>query len=239
MTDCKIFLDQNLPEDGQFSVRDEFAKHYLLTVRRLSAGDRIEVSGSNRVAQVTLRSQDPLTVEIDSVRSVQPVEWTLRIYQAITRKNKFEETIKRGTELGVTRFVPVITDRTVRVPNNPEKQRRRWRKIATDSARISQRDTVPAIREPQPFENVLESMDGRAYRADPTGERMNDVVEREDDATEPVSIIVGPEGGFTEDEKNQLDSVTTGTVRAGQRNLRAETASVALISLWLGERGYL
>jgi len=239
LTDCKIFLERNLPEGGEFPVRDDFAEHYLVTVRRLSPGDRLVVAGTNRVAEATLRSDDPLTVEVDSVRPAQPLDWDLRVHQAITRKKKFEETIKWGTELGVTQFVPVITDRTVRVPNNPEKQRRRWRKIATDSARISERDTLPAIREPQPLDDVLSSTEGRMYRADPGGETMEKVVEREDNTPDSVALVVGPEGGFTEDEEDRVDAVATGTVRAGTRNLRAETASVTLVGLWLSEKGYL
>ncbi len=239
MTDCKIFLERNLPEKGRFSVRDDFSEHYLVTVRRLSPGDRLIVAGSNRVARTTFQSDDPLTVEIESVRPVQPIEWDLGVYQAITRKKKFEETIKRGTELGVTRFIPIITERTVRVPNNPEKQRRRWRKIATDSARISERDTLPTIRKPQPLDGVLDSEDGRIYRANSGGEAMREVVEADGGSPDPVSIVVGPEGGLTNEERKTLDSLGVSTVRAGKRNLRAETASVALISLWLSEKGYL
>jgi 16S rRNA (uracil1498-N3)-methyltransferase len=190
------------------------------------------------VAEGTLRGTDPVTVELESTRPVQSLQWDLHIYQAMTRKKKFEETIKRGTELGVTRFVPVITERTVRVPNNPEKQQRRWQKIATDSARISERDSLPTINKPQSFDDVLSSVSGTVYRAGPEGKSMEEVVES-DETQYTVSIFVGPEGGFTEGERNELDETSAGTVRVGERNLRAETASVALITLWLGEKGYL
>lgn len=232
--DVRVYIEETPPDEGTFSLYDEFVDHYVTTVRRLSSGDRFEVTGPGRVVVVTLRDRDPLTVEVESSRETNPPGHELAVHQAITRKQKFEETVKRGTELGVTRFVPLISERTVRVPNNPEKQQRRWKKIATDSARISERDTLPTIEKPVPLNEVTPPDTAKSYLADSEGESPDELFGGED-AT--VSFYVGPEGGFTNQEKNQLREFTEGRVRLGSRNLRAETATITLVGIWLDRTG--
>jgi 16S rRNA (uracil1498-N3)-methyltransferase len=236
MSDVKVFMNVSLPKEGEISLYDDFIEHYLIDVRRLSEGDRFEIAGENAVVVASLTSTDPLSVTIESSRSVRTLEHDLCLYQAITRKQKFEESIKRGTELGVTKFVPVITDRTVRVPNNLDKQKRRWKKIATDSARISDRDQRPQIVKPVEFENIPKTLNGTIYLAGPDGEPSSEVFQ---EGMTEASLFVGPEGGFTEDEKQTLRSFSDATVRFGKRNLRAETASIALVTSWLDRTGNL
>lgn len=235
-SDVRVYIDETPPADGTFSLYDEFVDHYVTTVRRLDPGDRFEVTGPGRVVTVVLRDRDPLTVEVQSSRETNPLDHELVVHQAITRKQKFEETVKRGTELGVTKFVPVVSKRTVRVPNNLEKQQRRWRKIATDSARISERDTLPTVEKPRRFDELDPPGTRRTYLADPEGEPPGDLFGEEDAS---VSFFVGPEGGFTEEEKSRLDEITEARVRLGSRNLRAETATITLAGLWLDQTGNL
>lgn len=234
MTETKVYIEENLPNEGNFSIYEDFIDHYLTNVRRLSAGDQLRIAGNQTVAEARMVSEDPLTVELKSSRPIESLDHKLVIYQAITRKNKFEETVKIGTELGVTRFVPIITERTVRVPNNPEKQLRRWKKIAMDSARISERDELPDISLPREFKSIEVNDPYPVYLADPEGEPVDDFLS---DEINESTFIVGPEGGFTDNEKGTLKENISGTVSLGERNLRAETASVALSSIWLNRTG--
>ncbi len=237
MSEVKVYVDKNIPKEGKFSLDDNnFIEHYLITVRRLNTGNILSISGKNRVVEARLTSQSPLTVKIKSIRPVKELGHVLTLYQALTRKKKFEETVKRGTELGVTKFVPLITERTVRVPNNPGKQKRRWKRIAMDSARISQRDNLPDITVPMEFDELEEAPDRSGYLADINGREAKEVFES---GGNKVRLFIGPEGGFTEIEKRLLHEITDVSVRVGSRNLRAETASMALISLWLNATGNL
>lgn len=235
MADAKIYLDRSLPETGTVTLNDPFWDHYLTTVRRLGSGDEVEVSAKNSVASATLDHADDPVLKINEVRPLKPLDHTITIYQAITRKKKFEKTIKRGTELGVTKFVPLLTERTVRVPNQPEKQLSRWRKIATDAARISERDTLPTLQQPIELEEAV-FQDDNLLLAHPDGTCPENLLQPDQ---KEVGFIVGPEGGFTEKEHSSLQSQVAGTVNLGPRNLRSETVTVALTSIWLDRTGNL
>jgi 16S rRNA (uracil1498-N3)-methyltransferase len=131
----------------------------------------------------------------------------------------------------VTDFLPVISDHTVRRPNNPEKQRERWRRIATDSTRITGRDWLPRIHLPvdfYDFESQLPELD-KIYWGDAAGGRPRDIFSQKDDK---VAFVVGPEGDFSAEEKEYLSSRATG-VSLGKKYFRAETASIVFTTLWL------
>lgn len=150
--------------------------------------------------------------------------------QAITRKKKFEETIKRGTELGVTEFTPVVSENTVRKPNNPDKQQRRWRKIAMDSARITGRDWLPQIHAITPFATIADNDYDNLYYGEAEGERPEACF---DPSGTSGTVVVGPEGGLTGSEIQKLWSSGASAVSLGDVNYRAETASLLLSTLWL------
>lgn len=230
MSDQKIFTEKPIPPGGRLNIDDEFWTYYLKTVRRVNPPAQLEVAGPDRVGTATLKEFDPLELEISETRPTDKFSFELTLFQGLTKKQKFEETIKRGTELGVTRFVPLITKRTVRVPNNLDKQLKRWKKIAMDSARISERDTRPDIRKPLPLKELEWSSEPSVYLGDAEGQSADELFSKK---TDESGLIVGPEGGFTEEERNYLLDHAESSLRVGNRNLRSETASITLICTWL------
>ncbi|MFP4687094.1 MAG: RsmE family RNA methyltransferase [bacterium] len=227
----KIYLERSLPAADSFIVDSEYWSHYLTNVRRLRPGDPVEIAGSERVVEAEIKTTEPLRVEVLSSRPKEKASYSLWLIQSLTRKKKFEEAVKIGSELGVTDFLPLISRHTVRRPNKPEKQRDRWRKIALDSTRITDRDWLPKIHLPVDFEELeakLPALD-KIYWGDAAADQPRELFTKEE---KNVAFIVGPEGDFSEKEKLHLSSMATG-VSLGKRYFRAETASIVFTTLWL------
>lgn len=234
----KVYLREALPGVDKFVLEDEFWNHYLTTVRRLDPGAAVEVVGETEVAPAKITAVDPLEFEITSRRPANRPTYNFWLLQALTRKKKVEDSIKRGAELGVTHFLPLYTQRTVRRPNKPEKQKRRWRKIALDSTRITDRDWAPQIFTPvelTDFTDQLPELD-ELFWATPDGDPPAASFSGEQS---DVGIVVGPEGGFTETEAEFLRDLQAGAVSLGDQNFRAETAAQTLTTLWLYHQGHL
>ena len=228
----KIYLENSPPAAGSFTLKDEFWDHYLTHVRRLSAGERLEIAGPDRVVEAELTSLEPLQFDIFSVRPTNKPNYSLWLLQALTRKKKIEDSIKRGTELGITHFIPLISEHTVRRPNNPSKQRDRWRRIALDATRITGRDRTPKIYEPLDFKRFPEVVKGidKLFWGEPNGQEPAAVFP---DSPANVAFLVGPEGDFSAEEKDFIRQNDATSVSLGDAILRSGTAALALATLWL------
>ena len=234
----KIYLERPLSGRERFAIEDEFWVHYLENVRRINRGDQLEVVGERQVAEVEVISTSPPGVEVISTRQRRLPSYSLWLLQAITRKKKFEKTVRTTSELGVTHLLPLITSNTVRRPNNPEKQQRRWKKIALDSTRITGRDWQPKIFTPVDFSDFTDCLtdDPAIYWGDASGEPAGEIFTS---GMNNVALVVGPEGGFTEEEKGKLQQNRANPISLGAQNYRSETAAQVLTTLWLQQTGKL
>jgi 16S rRNA (uracil1498-N3)-methyltransferase len=232
----KIFLEKSIDPAETVVVRDEFWDHYVTTVRRCRPGDELDVVGHEKVGTGRLEGTDPLTVQIESVQPAKRPSYRLFVCQAISRKQKYDDLVRRGSDVGITDFIPIVTEHTVRVPNKPEKQRDRWRRMALESARVSDRDWVstvhPIVEWPDVFDVLPDDID--VFWGDPEGESPRDCYE---ESGSEAAFFVGPEGGFNQYEKQRLRA-TGSAVSLGSDNYRAETASLMLSTMWLFQRNH-
>lgn len=227
-----LHLEEPIPSSGKIEIASEFWSYYLRSVRRISTGDEITVAGTDTVAEVKVTNVEPLMVDIVSTRPAEKPSHSLHLVQALTRKKKFEQVVKLGTEIGITSFWPVLSERTVRKPNNPEKQHRRWRKIMLDSCRISGSDWAPKMNPLQPINDVLDHLaDHSMFLGDSEGQSPGELFVDTDDSV----LVIGPEGGFQPEEKEMIEEKGAQNVSLGNNNYRAETASLILSTLWLNE----
>lgn len=150
---------------------------------------------------------------------------SVTLFFALLKKEKSEWVIQKGTELGATRFVPVISDRTEKTGCSLE----RMRKIAIEAAEQCGRSDIPEITSPASLRSVLEQYKGemtlvvchegggRDVRANVAG---------------PVGCLVGPEGGWSDAEIELFSSSGIPLVSLGEFTLRAETACIAAVLLF-------
>ena len=230
----RLFIDQPLGHDAA-PVIDGPAAHYLLNVMRLKAGDPILLFDNRSgewLATVADTGKKSLTARIErQTRGLEPVP-DLWLCFAPVKKARLDWIIEKATELGVSRLQPVITERTIveRV-----KQERLQAQIV-EACEQCGRTAVPDLAEPVKLPQLLR--DWPAARALLFADEAGGAPFSTIDARAPAAILTGPEGGFTDRERALLlDSPAVRRMALGPRILRAETAAIAAISLWMGRHG--
>jgi len=230
-----------IEEGGVASAGRNEAEH-IARVLRMGLGDRLilfDGSGFDYTAEITSASADKVEFAIlDKRESENEPRVRLTLYQAVIKHDHFEYAVQKCTELGVCRIVPFISGRCVKRPKSPESFVERCRRIALEASKQCGRSVVPEIcgiadiadiAEAAREGNVLlayENERGRTLKR-ALGENMAD----------EVGVVVGPEGGFEEDEAGALISAGARAVSLGKLILRAETAGIAAAAMIMYEYG--
>lgn len=170
---------------------------------------------------------------------------SVTLYLSLLNKpDKFEWALQKCTELGAARFVPVIAERSV-AGAPAEGKYERWERIIREAAEQSGRGIIPILEEAVPLEQALEQEEELAngplhvavMPALGADMSIQSAVEELQGESSTVSIFIGPEGGFTDDELQAADERGINLVNLGPRTLRAETAAVAALTMVMYELG--
>jgi len=214
------------------------AAHQIRRVLRLGAGDRIiALDGSGDEYVVRLDGDAPLTGTVESRRhNESEPALQLTLYVGLLKAAKLELVLQKGTEVGVARFVPVETARSVaREPGAARHARREA--IIREAAEQSGRGRVPKLAATMALADAIDEAvaGGRAILL---WERENaaQLGEMAPPVNEPFSLFVGPEGGFADDEVALARGSGVVTASLGRRILRAETAAIVAPALVLLRR---
>lgn len=226
----RLFVDQPLSEGMALPIEGGQA-HYLSAVMRLKAGDRLALfddrTGEWRaeIEQVGKRTLVVRAVEKMRDREAVPDLWLLA---APIKKGRIDWVAEKACELGVARWQPVITQRTIVDRLNLD----RLRAHMIEAAEQCERTALPLLDEPVKLAALL-----RAWPADRVlifadeegGTPMAQIVK-----PGPAAILIGPEGGFTAEERAAIRALPQAVgVSLGPRILRADTAMAAAVSLWM------
>ena len=232
----RLYIEDDLTADGLIELPRE-AAHYLTKVIRKTEGDFVRVfngqSGEWRaVIETVTKKSAQLRVE-DQLRDPQASP-DITLLFAPVRKHRTAFIIEKGTELGVRTFQPVLTSRTQFPRLNIDKARLQ----AIEAAEQTERLDVPDIKAARPLLDVLSAWgDMPIIFADEAGnaETARDACAK---LSPPIAILIGPEGGFTDAERAELRALkNVHPVTLGPRILRADTAAVALLSVWQSVSG--
>jgi 16S rRNA (uracil1498-N3)-methyltransferase len=230
----RLFIDLPLGPDAA-PVIDGPAAHYLLNVMRLKAGDPLLLFDNRSgewlatVAEAGKRSLTARITRLTRVREAVPDLW---LCFAPVKKARLDWIIEKATELGVTRLQPVITERTIveRV------KRERLEAQIVEACEQCGRTAVPDLADPVKLPQLL--ADWPQARALLFADEAGGAPLGEGGAGPPAAILTGPEGGFTARERDLLLACpAVRRIALGPRILRAETAAIAAISLWMGHYG--
>jgi 16S rRNA (uracil1498-N3)-methyltransferase len=212
--------------------------HQLRSVLRLRPGDRVRafdgVADRDVLVELVTHSSGRVLQ-----RCPQRPEARTRLvaYPALLRREKFETVLQKLTELGVHAIVPMLTARCV---VRAERRLERWQAIVREATEQCGRGRVPMIRRLLQFDDAIREAQAHgvalmAYEE----ERQSDVRQALADRPNAVSLLVGPEGGFSGEEAQQAQAAGVRLVTLGPRILRAETAAPVLAALVLYELGDL
>lgn len=230
----RLFVDQPLGPEAT-PVIDGAAAHYLLGVMRMKAGDPVLLLDNRTgewLAVVADAAKRSLTLRIErQTRALERVP-DLWLCFAPVKKARLDWIIEKATELGVARLQPVITDRTIveRV------KRERLEAQIIEACEQCGRTALPALAEPVKLPQLLS--DWPAERALLFADEAGGVPLASLAAPAPAAILTGPEGGFTDRERAMLTAhAAVRRIALGPRILRAETAAIAAVSLWMAQHG--
>lgn len=234
----RFYLSLPLPPTGACVVAGEPA-HRIARVLRLRPGDTVRLfDGSGREVETIIGQVRPGAVTVSIIAELPPEapEPQLHLYQALIRPNRYEWLLEKATELGATTITPVITERCqVRATELGRARAARWSRIVAEAAEQCGRRTLPRLGEPQLLAAALTEASGllllpweaERIRAAPLGEALG----RQHPRPDTVSILIGPEGGFTRLEAEAALARGALPVSLGRRVLRAETAALAALAI--------
>lgn len=230
----RVFVEQPLAEGGEIHVAGNSA-HYLLGVMRLKDGAPVklfdDISGEYLATVSSMGKRDLiLTVEAKlRPRESVPDLW---LCQALVKKDRFDWVAEKACELGALRFVPVLTTRCV-VDKLKED---RLRAHMIEAAEQCERTSLPQIAPLTKLDALLKNWpEGRTlYFCDERGGSPLGTALK----SGPAAILIGPEGGFTDEENAAIRAHPAAVgVSLGPRILRADTAAVAALSIWMAAQG--
>ena len=209
--------------------------HHLATVLRLRPGDELELlDGSGLICRCQILSLERRRGEARVLSRLRVAEQPLpvQLLQALPKGDKFDLVLQKGTELGITRFVPVLTGRSVPLPDGSREEKRlqRWRRIVREAARQCRRPIIPEVAPPCGLAEALALADGLKLmlweeESRPLASLLGPSVPT------GVTLLVGPEGGFAAAEVERSAAAGFVPVRVGPRILRSETAGFAVAAI--------
>ena len=243
----RFFVSPQVVSDGVITLAGQMA-HQITHVLRMTAGEHIIIldnSGWQMETELTYISPYRVVGHVIR-RSLARGEPKIKVslYQAMLKGNRLEFALQKGTEIGIIEYVPMITSRCV-IANLDDVNNKleRWQRILREAAEQSRRGRLPTIEPAMLMTQACE-------RARQTGgltllpwEEEGEVSLKDVLSASPmpftISLLVGPEGGFSAEEVNLAQSYGVRTISLGPRVLRAETAGLVAASAIFYESGDL
>lgn len=231
----RFYVDQEIGKEVLIDEKDLL--HQWQKVFRFKAGDKIIIfngSSFDYDGHFKILTKKEAIIVVDNKRQVKnPVNIELHIFQSIIKKDNFEFIVEKCTELGVSAFHPLISERSDQAHSGwirQEKNIMRLNKIATEAAEQSGKTELPKIFNPEKLEKAISDFDGQLFILDFDGDRLAKI-----DFTQygKVGILIGPEGGWTDNERIWFEEKEIESICLGEQILRAETAAIAASSLIL------
>lgn len=204
---------------------------HLRDVLRLQSGARIAVfDGTGREFECEVETVGKKETRLTVIGEIKPPcaesQLGLTLAAALMKGDKFDLVIQKSVELGVTAFVPLITQRCDVRLNDSAKKLERWRKIALEASKQCGRATLMTIGEPIEFRRFVTTFESLVLFSERGGEPFPTRIDGN-----KITALVGPEGGWDDSELEFAAGNNVKIVTLGGRILRTETAAIAVTAL--------
>lgn len=208
--------------------------HHLIDVRRTAIGEKIEVSDGTEAFLCMVESVNPLSILVlQKLEQKRELDIDLTVAFGLLKGDHNDLIVLKGTELGVGKFIPFLSERVIVKPDGEDNRLLRLRKKAEEGAMQCRRDVIPEVTSYMNFEDVLSlPYDYRifAYESMAGSEDLLSYAKRIEKRSR-VLVVIGPEGGFTHEEARLALDYDFDFVGLGRRILRAETAAIYCASI--------
>lgn len=226
----RVFVDVEVESGGLLPLPDDEAEH-VYKVLRARGGESIEVvDGRRKLFAAELPEKRGEKVRVVGDLPAPDTDTGITLYQAVPKGRHMDLVVEKATELGVARVIPLFTDRGVVKPGSETKVGR-WRRVAEAAARQSLQLRVPEVGEPQTFSQAADGA-GEGGIVLHAGEGLPAVEEAlyRRPVGSPVSLFVGPEGGWSGVELDHASDKGLVLAGLGPYRLRSETAGVVAVA---------
>lgn len=237
-----LFYSEQLADPGATLVLAGDEARHASAARRLHAGDTLWLfDGHGGIARVTLQRVavrgQALELRVEERRSEPPPRPALHLACALPKGDRQQVLLDMATQLGMTRFTPIDCARSVVKPgaNGPA----RWKKICLEACKQSRRLHLPALEAASTAPDVARratAEGNQVWLAHPAAQAVSVAAAVKQEAN-GVTLLVGPEGGFTEAEVEQAVAAGARPLTLGASILRIETAAVALVAAFALKNG--
>jgi len=227
MSNIRLFFKESLSINLSAKL-DKSQSHYVSKVMRVKVGGVFSLFNSSGEWEAKILSISKNIVEFNITKQLRQKESTKELWLAFSpiKSNYFNFMIQKATELGVTKFLPIIFDRTIVRKINKE----RLEKVIIEASEQSNRLNVPSIEEPQSLKNFLDKEKIDLVFTDLNSK--NKKIDLEKLTSNPTCVLIGPEGDFSEEEREQILALEgVQPIRINKNILRSETAVISALSI--------
>ena len=227
MSNIRLFFS-NLLSDNLTNKLDKSQSHYLTKVMRVKKNEVFSIFNKEGEWEAKILGISKSIVEFKTMKQLRQKENTKELWLAFSpiKSNYQNFMLQKATELGITKFLPIVFDRTIVRKINKE----RLEKIVIEASEQSNRLNVPAIEEAQNLNNFLNSNSMDLIFTDLNSD--NKKIDKSKLTDKPICIIIGPEGDFSEAEREKILSFKgVQPLKINENILRSETAVISAISI--------
>ena len=226
MNNIRLFYDKSLSINFS-SKLDKSQSHYIYKVMRVGIGQTFSLFNKNGEWEAKIENYKDQAVDFLVIKKIRSNENNKEIWLAFApiKLNYLNLMIQKATELGVTKLIPILTERTIVRKINLA----RINKIVIEAAEQSNRLDIPKIEKLTKFKNFLKENKNTNIVF---GDLNTNNVKFDFKDERPVCVLIGPEGDFTEDERSViLNQKNITPIKINENILRSETAAISMLSL--------
>jgi 16S rRNA (uracil1498-N3)-methyltransferase len=227
MSNIRLFFSESLSLNLTATL-DKSQSHYVSKVMRVKENEVFSLFNGSGEWEAKILSISKSIVEFNITKQLRQKENPKELWLAFSpiKSNYFNFMIQKATELGVTKFLPIIFDRTIVRKIN----KKRLEKVIVEATEQSNRINIPEMEEPQSLELFLKNNDMDLIFTDLN--TTNTKINLDQLTSSPTCVIIGPEGDFSEKEREQiLKFEGVQPIKINQNILRSETAVISAISI--------
>ena len=235
----RFFIEKDIEVEEEFKIEGEEAKHIM--VLRHNIGDEILVNDKVcKIKDITKKGIICVAVSLEKRKEEPNIKITL--FQSLLKSDKLEFVIQKCVELGIYKIIPFMSKNVVVKVEEKDKIKKsiRWNKISLEASKQCGRSDIVKVEDMITFPemiNVLKDFELVILAYENETKKLKEVINK-NLKVKNIAIIIGPEGGFEKDEVQEiLRQNNANSVSLGSRILRAETASLNLVSILMYEFG--
>jgi 16S rRNA (uracil1498-N3)-methyltransferase len=227
MSNIRLFFKESLSLNLT-AILDKSQSHYVSKVMRVKVNEVFSLFNNGGEWEAKILNISKSIVEFNITKQLRQKENVKELWLAFSpiKSNYFNFMIQKATELGVTKFLPIIFDRTIVRKINKE----RLEKVIIEATEQSNRINVPSIEDPQSLKSFLNNKKMDLIFTDLNSQ--NKKIDLDKLTINPTCVIIGPEGDFSEDEREQILAFKGAQpIKINENILRSETAVISALSI--------